>query len=126
MSQDMSRPPIKLNPFISPMPRDTWVELEYKAPPFNTHLLFQTVDNIVFFGFRREDDTFTGVAITKDNLYTVESEYKDVVRWNLASDPAQVIPTEDKQNEITKINLLEGIEVSDELRKTIDRIQESN
>jgi hypothetical protein len=124
MSQDMSPPLDYVNPFVSPTPRDQWIDLVVKSPPFNTHLLFQTVENIVFFGFRQEDDNFTGVAITKDNLYTVEAKYMDVVRWNLASDPPMVANSIGKRNEVTKVAMTEGLEV--DLKGDIESIQESN
>lgn len=118
-------PAIPADRVVVPFPRDKWVT--DRKPPFNTMVLLQTVENIVFFGFRNEEGEYQGVAVTKDNLYVVDVKPERVVAVFYPSDPvpSNYDPSLDKP-EITKVTMTEGIDVDPTLKNNIEDIQDAN
>ena len=79
---------------VEPFAKNAWVKTSDRKPPFDTLVLFQTVDNLVFYGFRHSN-TFNGVAVINSGIHTVEAEVDAVVCWFLPEDPSPHVKAPD-------------------------------
>lgn len=67
-----------------------WVSSLEAKPPFKNYLLFQTKEDLIFYGFRN-NGIYYGVCATHEKILTAEVEEVDVIQWFMAEDPTESI-----------------------------------